>query len=120
MRIVMSIDGALRGPGIASVVTLWRQDGTICMNLGVEHDVSATGETPFELTLEVDRLDLAPGDYFFDVGLYEPGWDRCYDFHDHAYALKVIGDGPATGVMWPPHRWELKRPARLRGSGAGP
>jgi hypothetical protein len=52
------------------------------------------------------RVDLAPGDYAVDVGVYEAGWSFAYDFHWSAYPLRVAGAAGGEGVMEVPVRWE--------------
>jgi lipopolysaccharide transport system ATP-binding protein len=59
------------------------------------------------VTLVLDRLDLVPGDYFVDVGVYEGDWRYAYDFHWHVYPLTVLGDSSDGGVFRPPHRWRI-------------
>ena len=117
MRIVISVVAPPR-QGLATVVTLWRKDGTVCLNLGAEHELPGNEGPPWDLVLEMDRMDLVPGDYVFDVGLYASGWDRCYDFHEHAYPLRIIGDVSAVGVLAPPHRWQFAQKERVRNRGA--
>jgi lipopolysaccharide transport system ATP-binding protein len=63
------------------------------------------GRRRFEVQLTIDRVDLAGGEYLLDVGAYEPGWDRAYDFHYAAYPLTVEGPPGGKGVVVPPARW---------------
>lgn len=57
--------------------------------------------------LELERLDLAPGDYFISPGLYRADWDHAFDYHWHAYPVRVTGPEGAKGLVNPPHRWKL-------------
>ncbi len=59
------------------------------------------------------RLDLVPGDYRVDVGVYEAGWRFAYDYHWSAYPLRVRGPAGGDGVLQAPVRWDLSA-----GSGA--
>jgi lipopolysaccharide transport system ATP-binding protein len=59
------------------------------------------GERTISLTL--DRLDIAPGEYRFDVGVYERSWEYVYDYHWRAYPLEVIAPGGAG--YGPARRW---------------
>ena len=55
--------------------------------------------------LQLDRLDLRPGRYELDIGLYRNDWDVVYDYHWHAYRLEVGGQATSRGVVAPPLRW---------------
>jgi lipopolysaccharide transport system ATP-binding protein len=59
------------------------------------------------LSLAIDRLDLAPGAYSVEVGLYSPDWKRMFDYHQHVYKFKVASAGYSSGkgVLEPPYRW---------------
>jgi lipopolysaccharide transport system ATP-binding protein len=57
------------------------------------------------VTLEIGRLDLAPGEYVASVGLYRSDWDYAYDYHWRAYPLRITGAVEAGGLIRPPHRW---------------
>ena len=62
------------------------------------------------VSLRLERLDLRPGRYEIDVGLYRNDWDVVYDFHWHAYTLDVEGGATSRGPVAPPMRWELSEP----------
>jgi lipopolysaccharide transport system ATP-binding protein len=101
-------DRPVRAPIV--VITICRAtDGTICYdtntaNEGVlVHEID--GECRFSLLFE--RLDLIPGEYFVDVGVYEKDWSHAYDHHWHVYSLRVLGSSADGGVFRPPHRWEV-------------
>lgn len=59
------------------------------------------------LRLILDRVDLATGDYFVDVGIYEPNWNHAYDYHWQAYPLMLYAPDVSTGILAPPLRWEV-------------
>lgn len=62
---------------------------------------------PGEVVLELDRLDLAPGSYWVDAGLYAHDWSRPFDYRWDA--VKLVVTGPlAAGAMQPPHRWTAR------------
>jgi lipopolysaccharide transport system ATP-binding protein len=67
-----------------------------------------TLDGPVELALTLDRLDLRPGDYVLDVGVYASDWTFAYDFHAHAYPLRVTGEPGGEGVLRPPYRWSTR------------
>ncbi len=70
------------------------------------------------VTLRIERLDLTPGHYFFDIGIYEADWAYAYDYHWHAYELIVTGTGRGDSVMSPPHAWQ-KEPSAGKIDAAG-
>jgi lipopolysaccharide transport system ATP-binding protein len=77
-------------------------------------------EGPQAITLTLDRLDLRPGDYVLDVGVYPPDWSFAYDFHSRAYPFAVTGQPGGEGVLRPPQQWsstaDASRMARTQAS----
>ncbi len=61
------------------------------------------------VTLRIERLDLTPGRYYIDVGVYETNWAYAYDYHWRAYELTVTGSTKGKGIMSPPHLWYTTR-----------
>lgn len=59
------------------------------------------------LRLSIDRLDLAGGIYFVNVGLYEQDWAYTYDAHWLVYPLRVIGPNSGKGFLNPPALWDI-------------
>ncbi|HEX4863748.1 MAG TPA: Wzt carbohydrate-binding domain-containing protein, partial [Acidimicrobiales bacterium] len=98
-----------------SVKLARRRDGLVCLDTSTQM-TPTMGST--EVIAEIGRLDLAPGDYAFDVGLYTVDWDRTLDFHKAAYRLQVTGPGPADAVMAPPVDWTVAD--RSTSEGLGP
>jgi lipopolysaccharide transport system ATP-binding protein len=80
-------------------------DGARVLNLSTEGDGVRLGTlaTPRTIALTVDRLDVEPGSYRFDVGVYERDWSYVYDYHWQAYPLEVRRVGSGFG---PPRRWD--------------
>jgi lipopolysaccharide transport system ATP-binding protein len=70
------------------------------------------------LSLWIESLDLAGGDYFLDVGVYRHDWEYAYDYHWHAYPFTVQPTSVKKGFWLPPHRWELAQEQRPAGSSA--
>ena len=92
-------------------VAIMREDGQLCYDAN-----TATAGLSFpvlqghgRLTLYVERLDLTGGQYYVDVGAYERDWAYAYDYHWHAYPLRIAGHGGAKGILCPPQRWEIGR-----------
>jgi lipopolysaccharide transport system ATP-binding protein len=59
------------------------------------------------VTLLLEHLDLEPGEYMVDVGVYEPAWAYAYDFHWQAYPLRVLGLVSGSGLARPAQRWTV-------------
>jgi len=66
--------------------------------------------------LRLERLDLARGHYFVDVGIYEQHWAYAYDYHWHVYPLEITAAFQDNGILSPPHAWEVYRPDALAGA----
>ena len=61
-----------------------------------------------QITLQLERLDLAGGLYYCDVGIYESNWTHAYDYHWHVYTVTVREKSKQKGLLRPPHRWILE------------
>jgi lipopolysaccharide transport system ATP-binding protein len=58
------------------------------------------------VSLTIDRLDLAPGEYFVDLGVYDADWSLAHDYHWGAHRLEVVGAARrGSGILRPPVRW---------------
>lgn len=58
------------------------------------------------IRLDIERLELVPGRYAVDLGVYPTDWSLAYDYHWGAYPLEVTGADPgAEGLIRPPMRW---------------
>jgi lipopolysaccharide transport system ATP-binding protein len=77
-------------------------DGTLCLDASTR---ITRQSGVYELT--VDRLELAAGEYAWDVGIYSADWSRTLDHHWRAYPLLVTGHqfGPGGPVLAPPMSW---------------
>jgi lipopolysaccharide transport system ATP-binding protein len=84
-------------------------DGVICCDSSTAGEGVSLGTVAGRLALELrfDRLDLVPGDYVFDIGVYRADWEYAYDFHWQAYPLHVLGSTADKGVYRPPLSWRL-------------
>jgi lipopolysaccharide transport system ATP-binding protein len=91
----------------ASVV---RNDGMVCLDSSTQAagmvlpDLEGRGT----ITLNLDRLDLAPGTYTVDVGVFPQDWAHAYDYHWQAYPLEIIGQGGGKGALLTPQHWVIK------------
>lgn len=62
------------------------------------------------IKVQFDRLDLAEGTYFVDVGAYAADWSITYDYHWHVHRMTVGGPaGPSEGKgpLRPPFHWDV-------------
>lgn len=90
-------------------VSISRLDGRVCLDLNTAEtgvqlpELSGSGS----ISLRIERLDLAGGEYFVNVGFHERDWTYTYDFHWHVYPLEIIARRPPQGDLNPPHRWDL-------------
>jgi lipopolysaccharide transport system ATP-binding protein len=94
-------------PPVVAVVII-DAAGRTCCSVTTERDgeqlAVAAGERAMRLHLE--RLDLVPGRYAVEIGVYRDDWAYAYDLHSGAYELEVLGAAPPSGVIAPPRRWE--------------
>ena len=62
------------------------------------------------MKVQFERLDLAEGTYFVDVGAYAADWSTTYDYHWHVHRMMVGGPaGPSEGKgpLRPPFHWDV-------------
>lgn len=91
-------------------VSLGCEEGKIYLDLNTEKmglslpTVKGKGKTK----LEISRLDLAGGQYFLNVGVYEKSWAYAYDYHWQVYPLLIRGELDGSGLLNPPCRWQLE------------
>ncbi len=84
-------------------------DGVVCFDVNSETEGLRLGGVEHAVvTLAIDRLELLPGDYVIDVGVYAADWSYAYDYHWQAYPLKVSGRGGGQGVVRPAQRWRVE------------
>lgn len=82
--------------------------GANVLNISTQGDGLTVGRLPPRGTvrLELERLDLAKGTYFLDVGVYEANWDRPHALLWKALSFEVESLS-STGVLAPPRRWSV-------------
>jgi lipopolysaccharide transport system ATP-binding protein len=111
MRVEISLDIPQNVAPASVGATLRRTDGLICFDTSTRVDYSDDGG---RLILEIERLDVAAGEYMLDVGLYSPDWTRTYDYHYGTYPITIVGAPPGAGVMAPPLSWHVDTKAVVR------
>ncbi|MGD9572824.1 MAG: ABC transporter ATP-binding protein [Thermoleophilia bacterium] len=80
------------------------EDGLIVVD---EHLELGKVRADQDLRIALERLDLVPGEFRVDVGIYEADWSYAYDYHWAAYRLTVRGPEGATAVLSPRVRWAV-------------
>jgi lipopolysaccharide transport system ATP-binding protein len=93
-------------------VSVFRPEGEVtCLDLNNDADqvrVGPVGPEGMRITLALDDLELAPGDYFVDVGVYPTDWAFSYDYHWHVHPLKVTGERYTDHIYRPRRRrWNV-------------
>ena len=94
--------------GIKAQVKICQKDGSTCLETTTESAAIVIPATRGRATirLRIDRLDLAAGEYYVDVGLHERDWQHSFDNHIQAYPLRIIGAASGRGILAPPIRWD--------------
>ena len=112
IEICYECKSALKSPIFS--VSITRPDGTVCFDTSTQSarvpitQLDGAGR----IRLNIDRLDLAPGAYFVNVGVFDSNWSHAYDFHWHVYQLHVEGGSAHKGILAPPCRWAMNRGER--------
>jgi SAM-dependent methyltransferase len=88
-------------------ISISNPDGQIYLDTHTSLTKPQDATTIQTLQLHIDRLDLMPGNYFVNVGLYSQGWAVTHDFHWHLYPLSLISDVCGQGLLHPPMSWQL-------------
>jgi lipopolysaccharide transport system ATP-binding protein len=85
-----------------------RRVGTADAVVDLTTEASGAGAVPLadegSVSVTLDRLDLEPGAYWVDVGIYSPDWDVPHDFRWDSVKTLVVGS-TTSGAVQPPHRW---------------
>lgn len=90
-------------------VTITREDGFICFDTTSDASRAVLPDVQGRVSLKLvlDRLDLVPGDYYVDAGIYPQDWSYAYDYHWHVYPLRVTGPPNRKGILHLPQHWEF-------------
>jgi homopolymeric O-antigen transport system ATP-binding protein len=94
-------------PPIVAVAVYRRRDMLTCWDLSTERDGVPlfVPDPEVELQLDIDHVDLLPGDYVLEIGAYRDDWAYAYDFHRQAYPFTVEGRAQDSGLTAPLHSW---------------
>jgi lipopolysaccharide transport system ATP-binding protein len=111
LRIVLELRG--EGPidePIVGVSAHRVEDGVVCWDVNTETDGVRLGSVEAAtVEIEIEHVDLMPGEYAIDPGVYSRDWSHALDYHWQAYPLRVTGRGGGQGVMRPPLHWNVAR-----------
>jgi lipopolysaccharide transport system ATP-binding protein len=88
------------GPCRLAVKLRRQHDDLLCLDSST--DVHPPGG---RARMTIRRLDLAPGDYAFDVGLFTADWEDTLDVHLGAYPLELTGSPRTDALVTPPVAW---------------
>jgi lipopolysaccharide transport system ATP-binding protein len=83
-------------------VRLMREDDLVCIDTSTPLP-SGQGSA----FLAIERLDLAPGVYRLEVGLYDPSWRTTIDHRREAATLRILGTASTTAALAPPAIWTV-------------
>lgn len=90
------------------VLTAYDEEGATCFDLSTEYDAVSVG--PFDgdhtIQLLLHRLDLAPGTYRLDVGVYTASFATAIDLLNDSVHFEVAGPS-SSGMIIPPHQWTV-------------
>lgn len=97
------------GTGVSSVllsISVHARSGDTVIDLARPVTIRATG-SPTVVRVDLDRLDLATGDYTVAIGAHAPEFTHAYDYIWEAAHFSVAGM-PAASPYLPPHRWRAE------------
>jgi hypothetical protein len=111
LRIVLELRGESPVDDPIVGISLHRvHDGVVCWDLNTESEGVRLGRVDrVTVEIEVASVDLMPGEYAFDPGVYRGDWSYALDYHWQAYPLRVTGRGGGQGVARPPLHWVVRR-----------
>lgn len=111
LRIVLELRGESPVDDPIVGVSLHRvDDGVVCWDVNTESDGVRLGRVDrATVEIEVASVDLVPGEYAFDPGVYRGDWSYALDYHWQAYPLRVTGRAGGQGVARPPLQWVVRR-----------
>jgi hypothetical protein len=93
---------------VAISISATNSEGVVCFDMSSVLDAVSLGPLKEEqsVSLEVHRLDLAPGEYTLEIGVYSPDYSVAYDVHSGAYRFEVVGRR-SRSILNPPRTWRL-------------
>ena len=107
--------GSKSGPVAVTVAVEREADDVKCLDINTDLDdvrVDVAPGNDVVVDLQLPELELRPGRYWLDVGVFPLNWSHAYDYHFHVYPLQVTGqsDDPEEPVYRPEsRRWSVGR-----------
>jgi lipopolysaccharide transport system ATP-binding protein len=85
-------------------------DDALCFHTTTRDSGIALGRVTGTATvsLALERVDLLPGPYTVDLGVYSNDWQTTSDYHWHGYEFHVAGEAPSRGLLAPPQSWSAE------------
>ena len=110
LRIVLELRGRLPVADPIVGVSVHRVgDGVVCWDVNTETDGVRLGSVETAtVEVEIARVDLVPGEYAIDPGVYSGDWSHALDYHWQAYPLRVTGRAGGHGVTRPALAWNVR------------
>jgi lipopolysaccharide transport system ATP-binding protein len=111
LDIAFTLRSAERHAAVAVSLAIQRPEGEIVVvDINTEADEITVGPVgPGEerrVVVSLDDVELAPGTYFVDIGVFPTDWKHSYDYHWRAHRLRVRGDRYTEFVYRPRlRRW---------------
>lgn len=84
-------------------------DGVLCIDASTLLTAASDRRSMRSIRVECSRLDLAPGRYVLEVGLYSADWTKPYDYHGGVYRFTIAGPSAGSGVLAVPVIWDHQR-----------
>lgn len=117
LDVSVSVRSATRNEKVAVSVTIERDaDDVTCLDINTDLDEVQVQVAPGKVStvkLKLGALEIRPGRYWVDVGVFPLDWSHAFDYHYHAYPLRVTGDDvePDEPVYRPQNRrWMVENP----------
>ena len=90
-------------------VSFGREMEDDCVDVSTQGDGVSVERLQGELriTVKFSRLDLAGGEYWVSVGVYETAWRYAYDYHWRGYRFSVHNRISAGRGFAPPRQWAI-------------
>jgi lipopolysaccharide transport system ATP-binding protein len=113
----LAIDFTLRRDGSAIAepvvgVSVYRVGSEIaCCEATTDNDEVSVGivHGQARVSFQWDEIELLPGEYVVDVGVYESNWEYAYDYHWHAYSFRVLGEESKAIFRARHGKWSVER-----------
>jgi lipopolysaccharide transport system ATP-binding protein len=110
VRLTLAGDPERLAAALVSVSLRRERDGVVALDLSSEAAAMPIGRNDgvVDAYAVVDRLDLAPGEYRLDLGVFAADWGYAYDFRTAATEVAITGPSAGKGVFTPAARWSVR------------